>query len=153
MKSLFMSGIVVLSLSMDASANLPTADWSQVQTTAPVSSVQALPDELKSKTDLPLLSRVYIDLGIHGPIGHHGSFDLYFGSPHRYYHRSHYRRYWGPPGHYKHHRYHRYHRPYRHHYWHPRYKNHRYWNKHYKRHHDRPLHRGNHRLHDNRHRW
>jgi len=67
------------------------------------------------------LSRVYIDFGIHAPIGRHGRIDLYFGGPGYYY---------GYPRHYRHrHHFHRRHYAPRHYY--PHYPSHHY-RKHYR---------------------
>lgn len=84
------------------------------------------------------LSRVYIDFGIHAPIGRHGRVDLYFGGP-GYYHSY--------PRHYRH-------RPYFRH--HPRFHHrHHYYRHHYRHHRDhfRPPHRFKHRNYGRPHAW
>lgn len=142
MKTLFMTGVLVLTLSMDVEANL-LSRWSQVQHDAPGTSEIVGVTNQFSRTDSYQqrlqLSRVYIDLGIHGLIGRHGQFDLYFGGPSRHYYRPYY-----SPHRYRHYRHYRqYYPPFPRHRYEPRWQPHR--GKHFQRdnsRHHRDLKRG-----------
>lgn len=132
MKTLIVLGLSTLILSMDVEASL-SSTRPEVQLGHPISA-QAYPWAVNQGASAPLhqLARVYIDLGIHAPIGRHGRVDLYFGGPSHYYgYPSHYRY----RHHYRHPRpyYHHYNRHFRHHYRHHHRSHSHYW----KRHHDR----------------
>lgn len=126
MKTVLVLGLSTLILSMDAEASLSSIR-PEVQPDPPISA-QASPWAVSQGSSIAAqnqLARVYIDLGIHAPIGRHGRIDLYFGGPSHYY---------GYPSHYRYRQHYRHHRPhYRHHY--RPYKRHF---RHHYRHHYRP---------------
>lgn len=118
MKTVIVLGLSTLILSMDVEASLSSIR-PEVQPDPPISA-QASPWAVNQGISATQhqLARVYIDLGIHAPIGRHGRIDLYFGGPSHYY---------GYPSHYRYRHHYRHHRPYYHHYKH-------HYKRHYKRH-------------------
>lgn len=125
MKTVIVLGLSTLILSMDVEASLSNLR-PEVQPDPPISA-QASPWAVsqRSVASENQLARVYIDFGIHAPIGRHGRIDLYFGGPSHYY---------GYPSHYRYRHHYRYHKPYYKHRQHrPYYRHHKPYYKH--RHH------------------
>lgn len=117
MKTLLVLGLSALILSTDVEAGLSDLR-SEVQQDIPVLA-QVSPWAAHDQTFVTTkqLARVYLDFGIHAPLGRHGRLDLYFGGPGYGYgypshdrYRQHYRPYYRP--YYRNH--YRPHRSYRH---------------------------------------
>lgn len=133
MKTLLVMGLSALILSTDVEASLGHPGQ-EVQQDIPI-PVQASPWGAgdQDPANIDPLARIYLDFGIHAPIGRHGRIDLYFGGPgYGYGYPSHYR--------YRHHykRYNRHHyRPHYRPHFRNHYRPHRSYPHRWKRHHNR----------------
>lgn len=111
MKTLLISGILALVLCTEAGASLNSAATVRVERLA----------QQPAHRSMLQTSELSFGLGIHGPIGDHGYFNLYFSEPHYRYYRPYYyptypHRHYAPRPYYGHPYYRYYPWPHRHYY-------------------------------------